>query len=270
MIKPFEMTPFLRTVWMSQAAKDKWEVPIRSCSQLVQDLEIESVVAGQRECAWRTVSRETLPRFIQQNAEKNLVTIPVRWVGSWEGFIHHTPPGDTQAYCIISRTIESALKYRAYFEAGDNDGQGAMLGFPKCCREFFTENWAKGYFDPIWQAWKNSEGANHPYSNPLLRYIGIRVGFHIPHSFRCEQTVLDGKDRLALAHDAELVQVLEALLSMPMTWEALHGIAVIRTPIFYVITSTVPTKEKYTVKIEGKFIPREAEDAERVHEQTGN
>jgi len=271
LIKDFKMQPFTRTAWVSAIARDKWEGVIRECSLLVNELEIESVAAGQRPCAWSTIKRENLPDFIKRCAEKGLIVLPVRWVGSFDGFVHYTPQGDASAYCIIARDLKDAMTFREAFDRGDHAGQGEMLGFPKCCREAFAKNWKAGFFDPIWQSAISDIGGEtvpefvdnitkytaHPYSNPLLRYIGLRVGFHIPHSFNCALTITAGTERLSLAKDKDLVKLLEALLSMPMRAELLHGILVVRTPIFYIIQYSVPTEEKYLIEVDGAFIPKE-------------
>jgi hypothetical protein len=255
LIKNFNLTSFTQISWVSQEAKDKWAKVIPACSQMVQDLEILSVKHGHRPCAWRTISRQSLPDFSKQCAEMGLIVLPVCWVGSWEGFIHHTPEGDTNVYCIIAREMEHALEYLDAFNRGDNAKQGELLGFPKCCCEFFAKHWDAGYFDPIWQMAGRDNPS--PYSNPMLRYIGLRVGFHIPCSFHCDATIAMAKDRLGIAPDQDLVKLLVALLSMPMSWSALHGQAVIRTPIFYLITQTVPTLKEYIVELPGSFVPLE-------------
>jgi hypothetical protein len=270
LIEGFKMTPFTRTAWVSSAARDTWAKAIRDCSQMVQELEVESVAAGQRPCSWQTMRREALPGFAERCAKKGLVVLPVQWIGDFEGFIHYTPQGDSSVYCIVARKVEEAIKFREAFAAGDHEAQGEMLGFPKCCREAFTANWKAGVFDPIWQAAEaGSLGAikdgvilskiedAHPYSNPLLRYVGLRVGFHIPHSFNCAETVASGIERLALAKDRDLVKLLEALLSMPMEASLLFGILTVRTPIFYLITYSVPTADEYRISIGGEFIPKE-------------
>ena len=58
----------------------------------------------------------------------------------------------------------------------------------------------------------------------------------------------------------DLRKIMEALLSMPMSWNVLHGVAEIRTPIFWVITGSVPAAEKYSVWVKGEFIPKELEE----------
>lgn len=256
LIKNFSLASFTQISWVSQIARDKWENVVTACSQMVQDLEILSVKHGHRPCAWRTISRQSLPEFSQRCAAMGLTVLPVRWVGSWEGFIHHTPEGDSNAYCVISRELNTAMEYLDAFNRGDNMKQGELLGFPKCCCEFFAKNWTAGYFDPIWQM--AGRDNPHPHSNPMLRYIGLRVGFHIPCSFHCDATIAIAKDRLRIAPDQDLVKLLSALLSMPMSWSALHGQAVIRTPIFYAIAQTVPTLEEYSVELPGEFMPHEA------------
>lgn len=281
-IENFKMEPFTRIAWVSAPARDTWEPIVRSCAALVSDLEIESVVAGQRPCAWSTIKREELPGFIGRCSEKGLIVLPVQWVGQFNGFIHYTPQGDAAAYCIIARNIQDAMKFKDAFTRGDHEGQGEQLGFPKCCRKAFAANWKGGLFDPIWQSACATPGAMvndhadreleigelpepirdttvpaHPYSIPLLRYAGLRVGFHIPCSYACAETIAAGKERLALAKDQELVKLLEALLSMPMHAELFHGILTVRTPLFYIIQYSVPTEEKYTIRVDGEFIPKE-------------
>jgi hypothetical protein len=271
LIPDFKMTPFSRTAWVSGAAKQTWEQAIQDCAALVSELEIESVAAGQRPCSWQTIARASLPDFARRCAEKGLIVLPVRFVGAFSGFVHYTPEGDASVYNIIARRLEDALRFREAFEKGDHEVQGEMLGFPKCCREAFAANWKAGYFDPIWQSaiagsreWiAGHNGVNlvsvfaHPFSNPLLRYIGLRVGFHIPHSFRCGETIAAGVERLKLAKDKGLAKILESLLSMPMRAELLHGILTVRTPIFYLINYSVPTEEKYIIEVSGDFIPKE-------------
>lgn len=271
LIKDFNITPFTRIAWVSAEAKKVWEPAIQSCAAMVSDLEVDSVAAGHRPCAWRTIPREQLPEFSKQCAGVGLIVLPVRWVGSFpgNGFLHYTPEGDSQVYCIIARTIQDAKKFLDAFEAGDHEGQGKMLGFPECCRKAFAENWKAGYFDPIWQSAcadyplemptenRLRKIKAHPYSNPLLRYIGLRVGFHIPCSFNCDTTIRAGEHRLSIAKNKDAVTILNHLLMMPMTAELYHGILQVRTPLFYLITYSVPTAEKYTIDVDGEFFPRE-------------
>jgi len=239
-------------IWVSQAAREKWESAISRVSAAVSEMEIESVFQRQRLAAWQTIPRATLPDYAKRMAEKNLVVLPIQYVGSFQGFIHYTPAGDSNVYCVIARDIETANGFRKAFIAGDHDTQGHYLGFPKCCREFFAREWGAGNYDPIPMM---DRTGFHPLSNPALRYIGVRVGFHIPCSFNCHRTVQSAIERLECGQYEDR-KLLTAFLSMPMQWDALHGILQIRTPLFWLITTTVPT-HRAKIDIPGSFIPAE-------------
>lgn len=263
-------------MWLSREAKETWRYPIGRISQFIQELEVLSVVKDHRKCTWQTIAEETLPKCAERWGEMGLVTLSVRRVGKWQGFAHkhiEVKPGESANVCVIlSKSMDDAKKYAATHDRGDNDEQGHWLGFPKCCREFFCDIWPKGYYDPIWQVAQakatsvvSNEGRKirvkgHPHSNPVLRYIGLRTCFHIPCSFNCKDTIEISEQRLELARETnpELTKTLETLFSMPMSWDCLKGIAVIRTPIFYVITSSVACKYKHVVEIEGECIPKGA------------
>ena len=101
-----------------------------------------------------------------------------------------------------------------------------------------------------------------PYATSIMRYAGLRVSFHITHSLNCQETVEIAEKRMELARivDPDKAKLIEALLRMPHSWDVLKGLAVIRTPIFYLITSSVPSKERHVVEVEydAPFWPKES------------
>lgn len=274
LLKNFDMSPFCRTIWVSKKAREAWEKPIMELSQLIQELEVISVARDQRKCTWQTIREDTLTVRSREWADMGLITLPVRRVGNWRGFAHkhvEVKEGETANICVIlSKSLEDAKRYHTAHERGDNDVQGESLGFPPCCREFFCKVWPKNYIDPIWQAAVNSEIVKrgdrklrvkaHPYSIAILRYMGLRISFHIPCSFNCQPTIEIAEQRMKLAEELRpgKVNILKSLLSMPMSWDCLKGIGVVRTPIFYIITSSVACIDKHVVEVEGDFIPDEA------------
>lgn len=280
LITDFNISSMSRTIWLTKKAREVWEKPIRDITQLVQELEILSVSEGHRLCSWQTISSTQVLEQTRKWADLGLVALPVKEVASFQGFAHkHEPvaPGGPKSVCfVVSQSIKSCLEYQKAFESGDNVAQGRLLGFPECCCKFFEESWKGGYFDPMWQAARRSmviengkrfiKVAAHPHSNPLLRYAGVRVGFHIPCSFNCQETVRVASTRMELARkrDESLTVLLEALLQMPMKWDVLHGLAVIKTPIFYLVVQSVPTTERYVVEVAGSFVPQEAENGSVV------
>jgi len=258
LIKELDLKPFLRIIWMNRKAQDAWEKPIQEISTLIQELEILSVQEGQRACATTTISVRELVNFTSRYPD--LIFKPIRLAKKFSGFAHkHENPGsedkDFYVHLVISKELYHANQFYEAHNKGNHDIQGELLGFPKCCRDFFTDVWAKGYIDPIWQM-KDADRI-HPYSNPLLRYLGVRLSFHIPCSFHCIETIKIAQERLKLTRNDKLVKPMEALLSMDVEWDCLHGIAQIKTPLFWIITSSTPSQERHIVKIKGSFKPRE-------------
>jgi len=275
-----KVKPFCRTVWVSEKARSVWASAIPQINQLVQKLEVLSVKEGHRLAAWQTIRQDRLVEIAARWADMGLVSLPIKAVRAFQGFSHYHEapiPGDpsTNVCAIVTKDPAVLVEYKKAHAAGDNVTQGRLLGFPKCCCEFFEHVWENRHYDPIWQAAKRSnykryhkgirshiiEGVKaHPFSNPMLRYLGVRLGFHIPCSFECKDTIESGEKRfeLGLAIDSELMVLLGSLLRMPMSWDCLKGIAVVRTPIFYTIVGSVPYAERRVVEVEGDFVPRES------------
>jgi len=280
LIPGLKVPAFSRLAWVSSAARAAWEPTIARASTLVNELEVLSVLAGHRPCAWQQIPEKDFLFTLAKLMAMGLLVLPVKKVGaSPAGFAHYheAPRNDgTDNVCfIVAKRFEDAVGYRLAFEAGDHEKQGHYLGFPPCCTKFFSEWWTKGYIDPIWQAAENSGGADsfciqdipncdrvrvkkHPWSNPMLRYAGVRVCFHIPCSFSCAATIAEAERRVGLAEDKGPLQAFERLLRMPMSWDVLAGTAVVRTPLFYIITSSVAEDRRLVVEAEGDFIPEEA------------
>ena len=249
----------LQLIFKSPEARTNWKQNIKQLASQSSSLELLSVARGHRPCAWQAIRESTLFDFIKKCSDMGLFVLPIKRVGRWNGFIHYTPPPeqgkDNNIYCIISKNLEDAVKFRDAHFSGDHKIQGEMLGFPACCSEFFSKQWDRGYFDMVYQSYQNSKEA-HPLSNPLLRYIGIRASFHIPCSFACEKTIGIGEQRISLM-DKHSRQLILFLLSLDVTWSCLHGIAEVNTDLFKIVTGTVPTNEKYSIEVKGLVKTRE-------------
>jgi hypothetical protein len=149
-------------------------------------------------------------------------------------------------------SLTDIVAFKAAWDRRDDDCVGAMLGYPRCCREFFQRVWvAAGLRDTTWSMAERSADATPDSStlvvsgaveaNILWRWMGVRAVPHLPCSFRCEATVEFGQ-RLAecarrSGYEKELEWMYE-LLNAPVEWSALNGVATIKTPFLEVTTST--------------------------------
>lgn len=83
---------------------------------------------------------------------------------------------------------------------------------------------------------------------------------HLPCSFKCDVTVEFGKKMIQVGRKAGYATEMDWLmeiLSWPVEWSALHGIAVIKTPVLKASTRTDATSCEYVVRREGTTYPFE-------------
>lgn len=275
LLKDFDLDNFGRRVWLNQKAKNEWEPVLSEALYLLQEMEVESVVRGQRPCSWQTVEEEYHSRFQSEWERKGLVSTVVRKVGRVQGFTNKHYPvreGEPAMFCcILSKNVDDLEAFRKAVEQEDDYTMGILLGYPECCCRFFVDVWLKGYQDPIWQAALNSSNVDknshyikvksHGLFNPVLRFLSVRIAFHIPCSFDCQGTMKIIKERLELAKEINpvLIDKLMKLLRMPISWDCYHGIALVRTPMVYAVVPSCGSAERFVVEFEGDYIPSEAE-----------
>ena len=159
-------------------------------------------------------------------------------------------------------------------DAGDDGTMGRLLGFPDCCIAFFRRTWVdEGCVDTTWAMAANGGAlddsgrsieinADAPFqANILWRWMGPRAVPHLPCSFTCPATVAFADMLLAFGRDcgkAAEVEWLEEILSWPVSWSALHGIAEVKTPVLKASTRTDATAHEFIVRRHGRRLPAEA------------
>jgi hypothetical protein len=281
----FEMPPFARVVWASKEVEEEWAPKVQLAARAYARLEFESVIHGLRACTTAHAVPENLVSFTQFYAKKGLMYHPLKHVGSYSGFAHtHQPvlPGRPSSWFgVVARKPEdayafahaSALTEDTKDSPIDHDTIGALLGYPECCRKFFTEVWGAGYVDPVWQQAENCEGpyiakreehliqmdASTPWeTSPLLRYMGIRIVPQIPCSHDCKHSMAIAKDWIDLGRELKIegMDEIEQFLRMPVEWDCLKGIAYVSTPIFKLETNSMTCYPRHVVQKEGTFRPK--------------
>jgi hypothetical protein len=104
------------------------------------------------------------------------------------------------------------------------------------------------------------EVSGPPEANILWRWLNMRTVPHLPCRFDCPATVQFGRQLIDVGrqhgYDQEMEWLLE-ILSWPVEWSALHGIAEIKTPILKVSAMTDATATKYMVRRPGESYPEE-------------
>jgi hypothetical protein len=240
-----------------QKGHEEIVIQLNKIRLLLDLVEIQSVATGFRKAATTHVSQDNLNKRIPQLNKLGLVFTPLRSSGYYEGFNHiHKPikPGDPFFwYGCVTRSYKDGQEfYKADNPGGhcDHEKVGRLLGFPKCCTEYFAEHYINNY-DPIWMG-RSGDVTGYWTNNDLLRYFGPRALFHFSCSPDCEATHTKSLEWLHLMakNDKKTTLANIALLKSPVTWDSYHGAIIIKTPQFTGITNGFPG-EKRIIKFTG-------------------
>lgn len=190
------------------------------------------------------------------------------WAGAWER-------GDNDA---IGRLLDYPECCRAFFERvwvqerwidttwpmsqphdASRATSGRAYGAPDTARSTARERDSR------------SEGAERPNEagregvevtgsvNMLWRWLGVRLVSHLPCSCDCQASAHMGRQALQVMAGRwpQEAAWLREILSWPVKWTALHGIAEITSPIHRMSVATDATRERLDVRYIGTGYPRE-------------
>jgi len=178
------------------------------------------------------------------------------------------PAGTETVLVGRSATAESVS---AWWDSGAHAEAATSLGYPLCCGRFLGELVDNRRLDATWWvAYKSDHEANtlshigiHAESeiNVLWAPLGFTPVPHIPCNFGCAASRQVGQRITDLGrargYEAE-ISWMRQILSWPVSWSALHGIAEIKTPILKMVTRADATAAKYTVDWRGTPAPDSA------------
>ena len=270
----FLLPDFVRRSWVSDAARDVWEPRFQRITNVWLAIEWLAILEGVRECAVTLVSPEEFVQKAGEWAVHGLNGLPIEIQGvsdaSYASTSVKVEPGKPFVYRVVVGSPASVAAFKQAWDADDHAGIGRLLGYPTCCHQFFFDTWVDdGLVDTSWPMAVNSvtksnsdtrllEVGSLPEANILWRWMGLRAVPHLPCSFNCEATVALGKQFIEVGrkhgYEQEMDWLLE-ILSWPVSWSALHGVAEIKTPVMKVSTRTDATPWTYEVRRVGNQYP---------------
>ena len=275
----FQLPDFTRLSWTSDEARHEWEPRLQSFARAWAEIEWRSITAGVRRCALTVVSASDLVARSAEWASNELNGLPLETQGMGNfGYSSTTVQpslGMPFGYRVVIGTPADVAEFKGAYDAADNLRIGQLLGFPDCCLQFFEDTWVNASMvDTTWPmavrtaAPKNGETvlevSGPPEANILWRWMAVRAVPHLPCSFDCEATVEFARKLMAVGRDIgyskEIDDAME-ILSWPAEWNAMHGIAEIRTPILKASTRTDATSKKYVVRRPGDRYPADGAQA---------
>jgi hypothetical protein len=270
----FVLPDFTRINWVSQQAEERWANRLARIKYRFSLLEVLSVSERQRRCCIVCVSPVELVEQVKFWLKYDLSFLPIDRIGVSRFIYSSTAVPLAQNNNFVYKVVVGKPKeLKKFLEAwtSSNDLQiGSLLGYPECCIRFFNNHWTiQGHIDTTW-AMAMQTGNKHvndriveidgpPHTNILWRWVGVRAVPHLPCSFDCKNTITFAKAfwKCANASQSKEYEWLNEILSWPVEWTALHGIAEIKTPILKVTARSDATPNKYTVKKIGHGYPPE-------------
>jgi SAM-dependent methyltransferase len=244
------------------------------------------VAYGVRSCCQTIVGVGELESWADSCSERGLSILPLQMMGrsrnSYSNSSHRysgsskleSEAKEQSSYRVVMGDSHSVQEFRDEWARNNHGKLGDLLGYPSCCGEFFQRVWIREKFiDTTWPMALNSveskdasteyvEVTGPPQANILWRWTGLRMVPHLPCSFNCRYTVQLGIKMVELGKKIGYEQEMNWLgdiLSWPVEWSALHGIAEIKNPLLKVSTRTDATPKKYVLRRKSEVLPDEAE-----------
>jgi len=270
----FVLPNFVRVSWSSVRADGVWRSRFSRVRAAVADIEWIAVAQRVRPCALIQLRSQDFDVRTGRWAIHGLAWRALREsgprIGAW--WLDSAIPEGTASKLVVVGSEAVTSEFNEAWEFDDHETMGTLLGYPACCRQFFDQvcvaqhcidtTWAMATSAPRMDGREHGRLVKGPIApNIMLQSLGIRAVPHVPCSFDCHETVRLAEDMAGVALKAgyeEEYRWLQSILSWPVEWSALHGIAEIRTPVLKLCIPTDATAGEYLVRLIGKTQPAEA------------
>lgn len=147
----------------------------------------------------------------------------------------------------------------------DIDNHLDMFGYPKCCKTFFSNEWGNDkVLDTTIKMQENTKNKKvngntteikiNPYTNMMLRFIGVRPVFHLPCQFDCKHTEQIAKEIIQFGYKNGYQQEMDwmlDLLNLDVKYDSYHQTQFIETQYFKIAVNTDYLYKNKIVKLTG-------------------
>ena len=131
----------------------------------------------------------------------------------------------------LSKNKDIAEKTKLAEQNNNHKELGLLLGYPKCCCEFFEKNFDGSNSDLTLKTLENSDGCEFPfYNNIAARHFDVSLLSHFPHSFLCKPSIDIAKNNLKVIqkHSAQLASVFSGILQGVVIYTMDEGVFLLR------------------------------------------
>jgi len=132
----------------------------------------------------------------------------------------------------LSKDKKIAQKAKIAEENSNHKELGLLLGYPKCCCEFFEKNFNEKNTDLTLKILDNSEGYEFEfYNNIAARHFDVALLNHFPHSFGCKPSIEIAKNNLRIInrYSKQLAEMFSNILKSAVIYTSDEGIFLLKS-----------------------------------------
>jgi hypothetical protein len=268
----FRLHEFLRVSWVSAAAQRGWAERLDAVRTALAQLG-EAPLADDDHPSSLRLDR-VYPYEVAERtgahardglaaARLDLAAERVSWLDARE-----YPRDDRRVFLLVGRPSAIAAA-NAAARAGERMAWQAAFARPACCADARIRAYEFGLRDPLWALWFGASAGEQALiehelrwtGNTLLDRLGLSLLPFVPCHVECEHAAAVAEATVALGrrlgHARELDDLLE-VLSWPVAWSTLHGIAEVRTPLFKAVWDSDATAGRHELQLRSSRFPAEA------------
>jgi hypothetical protein len=263
----FQLPDFLRSAWVSDSAREIWKPRFERIRDSWPSVAIQSVAAGHTECVLRTLPSRMFFRIKAEARRHDVecVALGVRGLAVPCYWSDSPPPifGRPFLYNVAFGTPESCREMESLWERREYAAAYRTAGFPGCCVAALARDIETRRIDAAGRyaaADGCTEVEHAAMPDAFWSWLNIEPSDLAPCSLHCAKAIAQ---KLAwISSMAELGFYEEAdwlrdVLSWPIEWSALHGIAELKTPVIKASWTTDAANRKATLRYRGDGYPRE-------------
>jgi len=263
-----DLEPFTRIYTYYPYDDSKLREMINRLSRAYHNAEYETVKRGYRKATIYHVYARNYDKEVERVFRDGMVWLPILRSKAYSGFSHkHFPVGQIDMNTFVYGALSTSLRWaeemvEAHSGRTDHRKIGELLGYPKCCVEFFVKVWGEGIYDPVYEIAMNTDEKDvigkdeivvygHPYLNQLTRYAGLRVVPWFPCSYNCKESVRQAENvwiKIMREYDDEAVDWYEEIVKEGIVWNSLYGVVEVTIgDKIKILANTYPYCEKHIV-----------------------
>ena len=209
---------------------------------IIKSLEVLYVIEGSKKCGRILVFEDELSKaadFLRENKIHAAISdfkvlkqnVQSEFYSDMSIKIDKTSAQKGYFFVYLSKKMETAEKAKSLEENSKHGELGLLLGYPKCCCEFFEKNFNEKNTDLALKALENSDGYEFPfYSNIAARHFDVNLLSHFPHSFECKPSIEIAKKNLKVIrkHSAQLAAVFSGILQGVVIYTMDEGVFLLK------------------------------------------